>query len=52
VAQWVKDPALSLLWLGLLLWLGFELLCAIGVAKKSGVACFPNRNFSSASSGG
>ena len=25
VAQWVKDLALSLLWLKLLLWLGFDL---------------------------
>ena len=24
MAQWVKDPALSLLWLGLLLWRGFD----------------------------
>ena len=25
VVQWVKDPALSLLWLGLLLWCGLQL---------------------------
>jgi len=24
VAQWVKDPALSLQWFGLLLWYGFN----------------------------
>ena len=24
VTQWVKDPVLSLLWLGLLLWRGFD----------------------------
>ena len=44
VAQHVKDPALSLLWLGLLLWLGFlcqvwsltqELPHPMGVAKKT-----------------
>ena len=40
VAQWVKDPALSLLWLRELRWLGFnplawELLLAVGTAKKN-----------------
>ena len=39
VAQQVKDPGLLLLWLGLLLWCGFdsparELPHALGVAKK------------------
>ena len=24
MVQWVKDPALSLLWLGSMLWLGFD----------------------------
>ena len=38
LTQWVKDPALSLLWLGLLLWLRFnswpgELPHSSGVAK-------------------
>ena len=36
--QQVKDPTLSLLWLGLLLWHGFsparELLHAVGLANK------------------
>ena len=39
LAQWVKGLVLSLLWLGSLLWPGFdslaqELLHATGVAKK------------------
>ena len=40
MAQWVKDPVLSLLWLGLLLWCGFhpwpwELSCAMyGCGQK------------------
>ena len=33
VAQWVKDPVLSLLWLGLLLWTR-ELLHALSVASN------------------
>ena len=39
MAQWFKDLALSLLWLRLLLWYGFdpwpqEILHALGAAKK------------------
>ena len=33
VAQWVKDPALSLLWFGSLLWLGFD--------PWPGIICMP-----------
>ena len=39
MAQWVKDLVLSLQWLGLLLWRGFdpwELLHAMGTAKNKG----------------
>ena len=34
MVQQVEDPAWSLLWLGLLLWRGFELSHARGQAKK------------------
>ena len=37
VVQWVKDPGLSLQWLGLLLWvrsLAWELLHVTGAARK------------------
>ena len=36
MAQWAKDPAWSLLWLGSLLWCGlaWEFTYATGVAKK------------------
>ena len=34
MVQWVKDPALSLLWLGLLPWLRFKSLYATGTAEK------------------
>ena len=52
VVQWVKDPALSLQWLGLLLWCRFnpwpwELPHAAGAAKKTkkiqmDISHFPN----------
>ena len=41
VGQWVKDPALSLLWLRLQLWvpsLALELPNAVGKAKKKKIA--------------
>ena len=34
VAQWIKDPALSLVWLRLLLW------CGVGSIPDSGTAAF------------
>ena len=35
MAKWVKDPVLSLLWLGFHPWPG-ELPCAVGMAKNKG----------------